>query len=596
MSINDVDGGGGPDAVVSIRDLSVSFATPHRTTHALTNIDLDVRRGRCLCLVGESGSGKTVLSRALLQLIDPPGRIDTGSVVLQTHVDQTGVDILQLPRKAPQLRSIRGGVVATIFQEPMAALSPVHTIGRQMAENLLLHADVTAQTVRTRAEQELAAVGLTEPARVFDSYSFELSGGMRQRAMIAMALSTRPAILIADEPTTALDVTSQSRVLDLLRERTIELGMTMIFVTHDLGVVAEIADDVCVMQAGKVVEAGTVDDVFHAPRASYTKTLLASRPATKSVSAVSRGAGDSAQQASPIVAIENLDITFAARRSRRRMFGRAGAPAREAVRAVRSVNLAVHEGQTLGIVGESGSGKTTVGRTVLGVYRPDAGGVTVRRRDGTTISVADANKEELRELRTDVRMIFQDPYGSLNPRLTVRQLIAESLIVNHLALGSELEDRVAQSVKNVKLPADILSRYPHEFSGGQRQRISIARALVTGPRVVVADEAVSALDASVRANVLDLLAELQQDLGLTYLFISHDLSVVSAICDEVAVMRHGEVVEQGPCHDVFHSPQHEYTQRLLAAVPVNDPRDRTHRPTGGPRSTTLEVSDAGTHR
>lgn len=575
------------DAILDIRGLRTTFRSDERTVHAVDDIDLLVRRGRTTCIVGESGSGKSATARSILQVVDNPGLVDSGEILFRAAPDGPVVDLASLDPHGPGIRAVRGQEIGIIFQEPMSALSPVHTIGNQISEVLALHTDLEKAAIRQRVIEELDSVGIPRPEERIDAYTFQLSGGMRQRAMIAMALIARPSLLIADEPTTALDVTTQAQILDLLGELKRELAMTMVFITHDLGVVAEIADDVVVMRHGKVLEVGEVDQIFHDPQHPYTQELLATLP--QRTAAPSRQAPDAAPpsgeievvdtspeqavrresaEGTPLLSIRNLRMEFDAVSGG--MFGRGK---KEKIVAVDDVSLDIPEGSTFGLVGESGCGKTTLGRCVMRAYQPTGGEILYR--DGQeTVDLAALSNSQLLPYRRQVRMVFQDPYGSLNPRMTVSQVIGEPLRVAGLARGAELDARVEEMLVRVGLRRSMANRYPHAFSGGERQRIGIARALITEPKLVIADEAVSALDVSVRTQILELLADLQEELGLTYLFISHDLSVVERICDRVAVMYYGKLVEEGAAEELFEDPRHGYTRALLSAVPVPDPRLR----------------------
>ncbi|SEE55305.1 peptide/nickel transport system ATP-binding protein [Jiangella alba] len=557
-----------PDAILELRNLCTTFHTDEGAVHAVDDVSLRIRRGSTTCIVGESGSGKSATARSIIQVVDHPGRVDSGQVLYRPTPDGAVVDLAALNATGPGIRSIRGRDIGLVFQEPMSSLSPVHTIGDQIGELLELHERLSPQAAKERVIDDLRRVGIPRPEERFGAYTFQLSGGMRQRAMIAMALVCRPSLLIADEPTTALDVTTQAQILDLLAELKQSLGMTLMFITHDLGVVAEIADDVVVMRHGKVVEHGPVDQIFHDPRHEYTQELLAALPQRGAVT-VTEPEPVAEASPRPLLRIEDLEMTFEAAAGT--LFGRRRT---ERVNAVDKVTLDIPEGSTVGLVGESGCGKTTLGRCVLRAYRPTAGKLLYAGADGRVTDLARLSEKELLPFRRQIRMVFQDPYGSLNPRMTVRQVVGEPLRVAGLASGSELDGRVEDMLERVGLKRSMAGRYPHAFSGGERQRIGIARALITEPRLVVADEAVSALDVSVRTQILELLAELQDDLGLTYLFISHDLSVVERICDQVAVMYFGVMVEQGPAEQVFADPEHGYTRALLSAVPVADPRER----------------------
>ncbi|PZG20491.1 ABC transporter ATP-binding protein [Nonomuraea aridisoli] len=543
--------------MLEIRDLRVSFDGDDGEVRAVDGVDLTLERGRTLCVVGESGSGKSATARAILQLLGPAGRVAGGRILHRPLPDSDVTDLAALDPMGPAIRAVRGREIGLVFQEPSASLSPVHTIGNQIAEVLAVHEGIKPRDSRERVIQELRRVGIPRAEERVDAYTFQLSGGMRQRAAIAMALICRPSLLIADEPTTALDVTTQAQILDLLAELKESLGMTLMFITHDLGVVAEIADDVVVMRKGKVVEAGTVEQVFHEPEHDYTRALLATLPQRDTAA---RAADEAPPE--PLLRIKDLRMTFET--SSGSIFSRK----RERVEAVGGVSFDVPEGSTVGLVGESGCGKTTLGRCVVRAYRPTAGEILYRRSDGAVVDLATLPGRDLLPYRREIRMVFQDPYGSLNPRMTVGQVVGEPLVVSGV---EDVEDRVAAMIEKVGLPRAALNRYPHAFSGGERQRIGIARALISEPRLVIADEAVSALDVSIRGQILDLMAELQRDLGLTYLFVSHDLSVVEKVCDRVVVMYFGKVVEEGTVAEVFGDPKHGYTRALLSAVPVPDP-------------------------
>ncbi|WP_235939503.1 ABC transporter ATP-binding protein [Occultella kanbiaonis] len=575
-----------PDAVLDIRGLQTVFRSDEGVVRAVDDIDLVVRRGTTTCVVGESGSGKSAMARSIIQVVDVPGQVEAGRILFRPDDSRPAVDMARLDPRGEAIRGIRGREIGLIFQEPMASLSAVHTIGNQISEVLELHTDLPPAEIRDRVIEELRSVGIPRAEERIDAFTFQLSGGMRQRAMIAMALIARPSLLIADEPTTALDVTTQAQILDLLGDLKRERDMTMIFITHDLGVVAEIADDVVVMRHGKVVETGPVDQIFHDPQHDYTKELLASLPqrhsATRAVvmepetpptTTVGGSADESvrhtAPDVTPLLSVRDLRMEFDTVSGA--LFGR---KRKEKVVAVNGVSLDVLPGSTVGLVGESGCGKTTLGRSIMRVYQPTAGEIRYRSGDGTVADLATMSEKQLLPYRRAMRMIFQDPYGSLNPRMTVQQVIGEPLRVAGMAQGSELSDRVADMLDRVGLKRAMATRYPHAFSGGERQRIGIARALITGPELVIADEAVSALDVSVRTQILELLAGLQSELGLTYLFVSHDLSVVERICDRVAVMYYGNIVEEGSAAEVFEDPKHGYTRALLSAVPIADPRLR----------------------
>ncbi|WP_022884612.1 ABC transporter ATP-binding protein [Glaciibacter superstes] len=572
------------DVIVDVRNLHASFYTPDAEVKAVDDISFQAVRGRTLCIVGESGSGKSATARSLMQLIDYPGQISEGNILFSPGAGSAVQDIAAMEPTCEEIRAIRGRQISMIFQEPMSSLSPVHTIGNQISEVLEIHQGLKPRQTRERVIEELRRVGIPLPEERIDSYTFQLSGGMRQRAMIAMALIARPSLLIADEPTTALDVTTQAQILDLLAELKEQLGMSLIFITHDMGVVAEIADDVAVMRHGKIVEQGPVDQIFHDPQHDYTKQLLGSvqggatsrnRRAKIERAAASPVVRERADPAitevteRPLLSIRDLRMEFHtvagglfARRSKKKL------------EAVKGVSLDIAPGTTFGLVGESGCGKTTLGRCILRAYKPTSGQIFFDEAGREQVDLAALSERELKPYRARVRMVFQDPYGSLNPRMTVRQVVEEPLRMLDGVDSEERGERTAVMLERVGLKRSAMNRYPHAFSGGERQRIGMARALITDPSLVVADEAVSALDVSVRAQVLDLMAELQDQLSLTYLFISHDLSVVERICDDVAVMYFGDVVEQGAAEDVFERPQHPYTQALLSATPVTDPSAR----------------------
>ncbi len=580
----------------------------------LEGVSFALAPGETLCLAGESGSGKSLTALSIMRLLSPSLRRRGGSITL------AGRDLTALPERA--MRQLRGGDVAMIFQEPMTSLNPVMTIGAQLTEAIRTHggsasAPILAEGAQrataglrarargasglgqapaivpgashhllvaeapfpgprplvgalespeARARAMLDAVHITEPARRMGQYPHELSGGMRQRVMIAMALSCRPKVLIADEPTTALDVTVQAQILTLMRELKAEFGTSILLITHDMGVVAEMADRVALLKSGRMVEQGSVLDIFERPRHDYTKTLLSavlrlgSQTGREGPPRVT-DAAPPVVSPGPVLFVRDLSVSYGGSAG---WFGGKAASSP----AVRSVSLALRGGQTLGLVGESGSGKSTTGKAVLGLV-PFTGEVVI---DGT--SVAGLSHRAMKPVRRKAQMIFQDPYASLDPRMSVGAAIAEPLAIHGIGTPAERRDRVVALLKRVHLSPDHATRYPHEFSGGQRQRICIARALALQPKIIVADESVSALDVSVRGHVLDLMLELQEEMGLAYLFISHDMAVVERMSHQVAVMRGGEIVEQGSRRGVFENPQHPYTQALLDAVPRPEPRRR----------------------
>jgi microcin C transport system ATP-binding protein len=524
--------------LLSVENLAVGFTQGGRTTRAVDGVSFSLPRGGTLALVGESGSGKSVTAMAIARLLE-----SSGAEVLGGRILFAGQDLLKASETA--MRRIRGKAITMVFQEPMTSLNPLHPIEKQLGEILELHGLSGGTRLRPRVIELLTEVGIPDPASRLGAFPHQLSGGQRQRVMIAMALANRPDLLIADEPTTALDVTVQAQILRLLKELQQKLGMAMLFITHDLGIVRRIADDVAVMQKGRVVEAGTVDAIFRAPQHPYTQMLLAAEP---------KGAPPPADpSAKSILEAADLKVWFPIKRGfLRRTVGH--------VKAVDGISLQVREGQTVGVVGESGSGKTTLGLAILRLIRSD-GPVSYlgRRIDGL-------DSTALRPLRRDMQVVFQDPYGSLSPRLSVAEIVEEGLTVQRRLPYAERREIVARALADTGLDPATMDRYPHEFSGGQRQRIAIARAMVLDPKFVVLDEPTSALDMSVQAQIVDLLRDLQVRRGLAYLFISHDLKVVRALATEIIVMRAGRVVESGPAADVFAAPKTDYTRALFAAA------------------------------
>ena len=532
---------------------------------AVDGVSFTLQRGRTLCIVGESGSGKSMTARSIMRIVGPPGRIADGQILYRAQPDRPAIDIAKLHPRGSAMRAIRGRDIAMIFQEPMTSLSPIHRIGWQIGEPLLAHGLANRKAAHRRAIELLRQVDIPDPEAAVDRYPFEFSGGMRQRAMIAMALACGPKVLIADEPTTALDVTTQAEVLRLIKRLQTENGLAVLFITHDMGVVAQIADDVLVMYQGQVVERGPVETIFHAPEHPYTKRLLDS----------SKKLGMAAPPARPTVAataptllqVRDVALTYPAQAT---LFRKARPP----TPAVRDVGFDLYEGENLGIVGESGSGKTTLGNCLIRVLTATAGQINYRRRDGAEVDLVTLDRPALRLVHRDIRMVFQDPFASLNPRMTVEQVIGEPLLVNGIMSGTALSRRVGELLAQVGLPRDAGQRYPHAFSGGQRQRIVIARALALNPRLIIADEPTSALDVTLRGQILDLLLELQRSLGLSFVLISHDLGVIRYFCNRIAVMYRGQIVEIGPADDICFRPREAYTQALLAAVPEADPRRR----------------------
>ncbi|MCZ0736728.1 ABC transporter ATP-binding protein [Phreatobacter sp. AB_2022a] len=523
--------------IISVRDLTVALPPGGDRPEAISAVSFDLAAGEVLCIVGESGSGKSIAASTIMGLLPKRLPVTSGSVTFE------GQDILGLSAEAK--RSLRGRRVAMIFQEPMTALNPIMPIGRQIAEVMEAHDVGNPATRRARALELLANVGIPDPARTIDTYPFRLSGGQRQRVMIAMALALEPAVLIADEPTTALDVTTQAQILRLIRDLQATKGTGVLFITHDFGVVADIADRVAVMSKGRIVEIGSRDEVLNQPRHPYTQRLIAAVP---HFSAHAR----QAVAAPPLLDIKDVS----------KVFHRGGFLVRRSeVKAVNDASLVVARGETVGLVGESGSGKSTLARCVVRLYDPSAGSILF---DGTDI--AQLGKAAIKPLRKKIQMVFQDPFASLNPRRRVGDIIAEGPITHGVARATAL-GRARELLGLVGLDAGAIDRFPHEFSGGQRQRIGLARALALEPDLLVADEPVSALDVSVQAQVLDLISDLKARLGLTMLFITHDLRVAAQICDRIAVMKRGEIVELGPTAEVFANPRHAYTRELLAAIP-----------------------------
>jgi peptide/nickel transport system ATP-binding protein len=541
--------------LLDVKNLVTEFPLRTGIFKAVNDISFSIEPGKTLCVVGESGSGKSVTARSILQIIDSPGRIASGSIILNRQ-DGTSVDLARLDPRSKAIRAVRGRDIAMIFQEPMSSLSPVHTVGDQITEVLRLHLNMSKAQARKEAAELLRQVEIPNPEQALDRYAFQYSGGMRQRAMIAMALACKPQLLIADEPTTALDVTTQAEILDLIKRLQQTTGMAVLFITHDMGVVAQIADDVLVMHHGVIKEYGPVDQIFHTPQDPYTKMLIGSVLKLEQKAEIRLARPPLDTTAEPILDIRNLSMHFGE------------------MKALNDVSIALLPGETLGIVGESGSGKTTLGRSIMRLYDPASGEMHYRRADGRVVDLARLEGRELKAARRELRMVFQDPFGSLNPRMTVAQVIGEPLLVNGLSKGKELDERVCHLMDQVGLDPAGRERYPHAFSGGQRQRIGIARAITLNPRIIVADEATSALDVSVRFQVLDLLMRLQDELKLAYIFISHDIGVIRYMCDRVGVMYRGRLVEVGEADKVCNNPDHPYTQALISAIPRPDPRDR----------------------
>ncbi|MGR9451693.1 ABC transporter ATP-binding protein [Rhizobium leguminosarum] len=559
--------------VLSVRNLTTSFLVDGDWKPVVRDVSFDVMPGETVAIVGESGSGKSVTSLSIMRLLAKgSSRID-GAITLN------GKDVLTLSEK--EMRQVRGNDAAMIFQEPMTSLNPIFTIGRQISEALTCHGEIGKAEARAETVRLLEKVRIPNAASRFDEYPHQFSGGMRQRVMIAMALASRPKLLIADEPTTALDVTIQGQILDLIKMLQEEEGMSVLFITHDMGVVAEIADRTIVMYRGEAVETGTTDDIFHRGRHPYTRALLSAVPRLGSMAdrkwplrfpVVDTTTGERREpvevadtvdrRRTPILEVKNLVTRFDIRGG---LLGRKTG----AIHAVEDVSFDLFQGETLSLVGESGCGKSTTGRSITRLVQPNGGSVSL---DGYDVLSLDA--VSLRRMRRSIQMIFQDPFASLNPRMTVGAAVAEPITEHGLGTGAQARDKAADLLERVGLKPDMMKRYPHEFSGGQRQRICIARALALDPKVIVADESVSALDVSIKAQVCNLLMDLQQSLNLAFLFISHDMAVVERVSHRVAVMYLGEIVEIGPRAELFSNPQHPYTKKLMAAVPVPDPSRR----------------------
>jgi peptide/nickel transport system ATP-binding protein len=584
------------ELLLEINNLVTEFRTEDETVKAVNNISFSLSRGETIGIVGESGSGKSVTSLSVMRLIpNPPGKITGGEIIY--HSKKYGVlDLVKLPEN--EMRKLRGNEIAMIFQEPMTSLNPVYTCGDQVMEAILLHQKVSKKEAKERTIDLFKEVQLPRPENIFDSYPHQISGGQKQRVMIAMAMSCKPSILIADEPTTALDVTVQATILDLMLKLQREHNMGIMFITHDLGVIAELADKVVVMYKGKIVEQGSALEIFTNPQHPYTKGLLACRPplnkrlkwlptvADFMQTSLSGEMIESAQSVSqvteklvvtaaeriesqkilfakkPLLQIQNIKTYFPIKKG---MFGKST----DFVRAVDDISFDVYPGETLGLVGESGCGKTTLGRTILRLIEPTEGKIIFNGKDVTALSAKD-----LRELRKDIQIIFQDPYSSLNPRITIGQAIMEPMQVHGILENDKARKaRVIELLQRVNMNESHFYRYPHEFSGGQRQRICIARALALRPKFIVCDESVSALDVSVQAQVLNLLNELKREFDFTYIFISHDLSVVKFMSDRMVVMNKGKIEEMGDADEIYNNPQTEYTKNLINAIPKGQLED-----------------------
>ena len=578
------------NTLLEFKNLVTEFHTEGKVVTAVNNISFTLNKGETIGIVGESGSGKSVTSLSAMRLVpSPPGKIAGGEILFHKKDGET-VDFLQISEK--EMRQYRGNEIAMIFQEPMTSLNPVFTCGDQVMEAIMLHQSISKSEAKDLTIKLFDEVQLPDPERIFNTYPHQISGGQKQRVMIAMAMSCQPSVLVADEPTTALDVTVQKTILELMQKLQKEHDMGILFITHDLGVIAELADKVVVMYKGNIVEQGSVWDIFNNPQHPYTKGLLACRPPldkrytflptvgdfmqtnekgenvandisvedfTKDL-IVSKAERDKQQKAlfaqEPLLQIKNLKTYFPIRNG---FFG----GITDYVKAVDDISFDVYPGETLGLVGESGCGKTTTGRTILRLNEPTAGQMIYKGKD-----IAAFNEQELREFRKEVQIIFQDPYSSLNPRMTIGNAILEPMQVHGiLANDEERKKRVEELLEKVSLGAEHFNRYPHEFSGGQRQRIGIARALAVNPKFIICDESVSALDVSVQAQVLNLLNDLKQEFGLTYIFISHDLSVVKYMSDRMVVMQNGKIEEMGDADQIYLEAKTQYTQRLISAIP-----------------------------
>ncbi|MCA0870161.1 ABC transporter ATP-binding protein [Seohaeicola saemankumensis] len=558
--------------IAQIKGLRVEFQTKDGPVVGVEDVSFDVNPGETVCIVGESGSGKSVSSLSLMRLVEFGGGEISGGRLIFDRRKGGELDLAQADQDL--MRHIRGNEIGMIFQEPMTALNPVFTVGRQLTEGLRVHRGMTKEQAESRALELLKQVRIPEPERRLKQFPHELSGGMRQRVVIAMAMACEPRLLIADEPTTALDVTIQAEILALMDRLKRETGTAVMFITHDMAVVAQMADRVVVMFRGNKVEEGTVEEIFENPQHDYTKALLAAVPKLgemrgKAAPEPMKLMGVEDQKIAPIVGTDKVLLRVKGLTTRFPVKGGFFRRTIANVHAVEDVSFTVNRGQTLSLVGESGCGKSSAGRSILRLIEPIAGEIDL---DGVDIMQLD--QSGLREARLDMQMIFQDPFASLNPQMMLLDQVAEPMRNYGTAKGSELTDRVAHLFDRVELPRSFMRRYPHEMSGGQRQRVAIARALALNPKLIIADESVSALDVSVQAQVLNLMMELQADLGLSFLFISHDMAVVERVSHQVGVMYLGRIVELGPRARVFENPQHPYTQALMKAVPIADPRKR----------------------
>lgn len=564
--------------ILKVKGLRTAFKEEKNWNYVVKGIDFGLEKGKTLGIVGESGSGKSVSSLSIMGLLPQTGKVMDGKLLFRSRAEQGQVDLLEI--RPEELRKIRGRDIAMIFQEPMSSLNPVLTCGFQVVEALVLHLGMTKAEAKAKTLHLFEQVELPRVSAIFDSYPHQLSGGQLQRVMIALAISCEPRILIADEPTTALDVTVQKQILKLLEDLQAKHGMAIIFITHDLGVVAEIADDILVMKDGNVMEYGTVEEIFAHPKAAYTKGLLACRPQMtqrlKRLPTLEEYEAGTVEEGSLEISLESFQERQAFLAQQKPILEIAGLKKyyvktknswlkkeNTYLKAVDEVNFKVYPGETLGLVGESGCGKTTLGRTLLKLIEPTGGKIIFEGKE-----IQDWTEKELRPLRKDIQIIFQDPYSSLNPRIQIGKAIQEPMKVHGIGSSDkDRKERVLALLEKVGLKAEHYSRYPHAFSGGQRQRICIARTLALSPRFIVCDESVSALDVSIQAQVLNLLKDLQEEFGLTYIFISHDLSVVKFMSDRILVMKEGVIVESSDAEEIYHSPKTDYTRELISAIP-----------------------------
>jgi peptide/nickel transport system ATP-binding protein len=572
--------------LLNISNLGIEFRVQSGVVRAVNGVSLRVRPASTVAVLGESGSGKSTIAQAIMGILPKVASITSGKILFDDpKTDAAPIDIAALPRDGKQIQSIRGGNISMIFQEPMTSLSPLHTIGNQISEAMRLHSDVSKGAALDAVEEMLRVVGFPDPKKALVTYPFELSGGLRQRAMIAMALVCRPSLLIADEPTTALDVTIQAQILKLIDDLQSDLQMAVLIITHDLGVVANVADEVVVMYNGSVMESGTLDDIFRNPAHPYLQSLLRAVPhfdmkpgerlvpireiktTTGHLLAAKEKPATAVDDDKPILSVRNISKSYNIRKS-----GIMGT-SHSMVKAVDDVSFEIKRGQTLGLVGESGCGKTTLSKIIMRALSPDSGQV-VFNDHGREVDLTGLHGKDLIPYRTKYQYVFQDPFGALNPRMTVYDIISEPLDIHQVGDDTYRTEMVKELMNLVGLDPRFLNRYPHSFSGGQRQRISIARSLALKPDLLLCDEPVSALDVSVQAQILNLMKDLQQELGLTYLFVSHNLAVVDYVSDHIAVMCAGRLVEIAPREILFENPRHPYTQALLSAVPYPDPDQR----------------------